>query len=49
VLDVSAKPVMATVLTQYMATTKKPATTRARRERFVFGVICIDPFSSLCS
>lgn len=45
VLDVSAKPVIATVLTQYMATIKKPATTRAKRDLFFILV----PFSSLCS
>jgi hypothetical protein len=45
VLDVSAKPVIATVLTQYMATIKKPATTRAKSDLFFIFV----PFSSLCS
>src|SRR6185312_1124310 len=32
VLDVSAKPVNATVLKQYIATTMKPATTRAKSD-----------------
>lgn len=31
-LDVSAKPVNATVLKQYIATTMKPATTRAKSD-----------------
>jgi hypothetical protein len=34
VLDVSAKPVIATVLTQYMATMKMPATKRAISDLF---------------
>jgi hypothetical protein len=46
VLAVSAKPVSATVLKQYIATTMKPATTRAKID---FLAILPFPFSSLRS